>query len=116
MSCLHALEHFGLGRYGDPLDPDGHVKGFSNMASLLKSGGTFYLSTPIGQERVEFNANRVFNPSAILSLAKDNYLQLKQMLVIDLNGQCNEVYANDDTLHSLATDSYNLCIFIFLKM
>lgn len=21
LSCLHALEHFGLGRYGDPIDP-----------------------------------------------------------------------------------------------
>ena len=26
LSCLHALEHFGLGRYGDPIDAYGHVK------------------------------------------------------------------------------------------
>lgn len=36
LSCLHALEHFGLGRYGDPIDPLGHAKGITNMAALLK--------------------------------------------------------------------------------
>jgi hypothetical protein len=29
LSCLHALEHFGLGRYGDPIDPRGHEKGIT---------------------------------------------------------------------------------------
>ena len=32
ISCLHALEHFGLGRYNDPLDPNGHLKGFNNIS------------------------------------------------------------------------------------
>ena len=27
LSCLHTIEHFGLGRYGDPIDPQGHLKG-----------------------------------------------------------------------------------------
>jgi hypothetical protein len=30
-----ALEHFGLGHYGDPLDPQGHIKGIAHMAALL---------------------------------------------------------------------------------
>ena len=36
LSCLHALEHFGLGRYGDPIDPKGHIKGFNNLLKILK--------------------------------------------------------------------------------
>jgi len=52
LSCLHALEHFGLGRYGDPIDPQGYVRGLKNMAKIVQSGGVFYLSVPIGQERV----------------------------------------------------------------
>jgi hypothetical protein len=51
-SCLHALEHFGLGRYGDPLDPEGHIKGINSISNVLKTGGKFYFSSPIGPLRV----------------------------------------------------------------
>ena len=50
ISCLHALEHFGLGRYNDPLDPNGHLKGFNNMVKMLKRGGKLYISFPIMKE------------------------------------------------------------------
>ena len=66
LSCLHALEHFGLGRYGDPIDPQGHLKGFSNLHKMLKPGGTLYISFPIGEKGVHFNAHRVFDPKEIL--------------------------------------------------
>ena len=56
VSCLHALEHFGLGRYGDGIDVDGHVRGIENLAKLLSAGGRLYLSVPIGPQRIEFNA------------------------------------------------------------
>jgi Caenorhabditis protein of unknown function, DUF268 len=36
VSCLHALEHFGLGRYGDPVDRDGHLRGFRNLRRILQ--------------------------------------------------------------------------------
>jgi hypothetical protein len=63
LSCLHALEHFGLGRYGDPIDPMGHIKGIKNMTKMLKNGGLLYLSFPIGHDAgVHFNAHRVFDP------------------------------------------------------
>ena len=70
LSCLHALEHFGLGRYGDPIDPMGHLKGFNNFHKMLKSGGTLYISFPIGKSGVHFNAHRVFDPTDILSWSK----------------------------------------------
>ena len=75
LSCLHALEHFGLGRYGDPVDFDGFVKGFENMKRILAPGGKFYLSVPIGPQRIEFNAHRVFDVVTILSLLEE-YFQL----------------------------------------
>jgi hypothetical protein len=62
VSCLHALEHFGLGRYGDPIDFDGWRLGLENLQELLIPGGTLYLSVPTGvQQRIEFNAHRVFS-------------------------------------------------------
>jgi hypothetical protein len=66
LSCLHALEHFGLGRYGDALDPEGHLKGFRALDHMLKPGGTLYLSFPIGAGGVYFNAHRVFEPAEAL--------------------------------------------------
>lgn len=65
MSALCSLEHFGLGRYGDPVDPEACFKCFANIQKKLKSGGKLYLSVPVGKERVEFNAHRVFYASTI---------------------------------------------------
>lgn len=66
LSCLHAMEHFGLGRYGDPIDPDSCFKGMESLARVLKPGGKLYFSVPSGRERLEFNAHRVFCPDTIL--------------------------------------------------
>jgi SAM-dependent methyltransferase len=68
VSCLHALEHFGLGRYGDPVDYEGHLKGLCNLKEILSPGGKLYLSVPIGPQRIEFNAHRVFSLDSLLSL------------------------------------------------
>lgn len=68
LSCLHALEHFGLGRYGDKLDPLGHKRGIDRLAEMLESNGTLYLSMPMGPTRIEFNAQRVLSLPDMLSL------------------------------------------------
>jgi hypothetical protein len=73
ISCLHALEHFGLGRYGDPLDVSGHLKGFDLIYSVLKKGGKFYFSSPIGPLRIEFNAHRVFSIDYLLNYFRGKY-------------------------------------------
>lgn len=67
MSALCSLEHFGLGRYGDTIDPEACFKCFENMQKKLKKGGRLYLSLPIGRERVEFNAHRVFYASTVVN-------------------------------------------------
>jgi hypothetical protein len=67
LSCLHALEHFGLGRYGDPIDIDGHLKGIKNLFELVKPKGLMYISVPIGlKDEVIFNSHRIFHPKSIL--------------------------------------------------
>lgn len=67
LSCLHVIEHVGLGRYGDPVDPDGARKAAAELQRVVRIDGRLYLSTPIGRERVCFNAHRVFDPRTILS-------------------------------------------------
>jgi hypothetical protein len=114
LSCLHAIEHFGLGRYGDPIDPLGYKKGIANMASLLSTGGVFYLSTPIGKERVEFNANWVFDPNTIISVASNNGLALSAFYVVS-GGHIEKREANIENLKALGGEPYNLGLFIFCK-
>jgi hypothetical protein len=73
VSCLHALEHFGLGRYGDAIDPDGHLKGLAGLHAMLRPGGLLYLSVPIGPQRIEFNAHRVFSLSYLINLLEPQF-------------------------------------------
>ena len=60
ISALCSLEHFGLGRYGDMVDPEACFKCFDNIQKKMKPEGRLYLSLPVGKERLEFNAHRVF--------------------------------------------------------
>lgn len=89
LSCLHALEHFGLGRYGDPVDIQGHVHGFAALTDILKTGGTLYLGVPIGPERIDFNANRVFAIATILALAGPHF-QVEDFSFVDDAGALHE--------------------------
>lgn len=66
LSALCSLEHFGLGRYGDEIDPEACFKCLEQIQNKLKEGGKLYISVPIGKERVEFNAHRVFFASTII--------------------------------------------------
>ncbi|GAC1356063.1 MAG: hypothetical protein NVSMB3_01950 [Acidobacteriaceae bacterium] len=66
LSSLHVAEHFGLGRYTDPIDPEACFRFMASLQRVLAPGGRLYFSVPVGRERVEFNAHRVFAPQTIL--------------------------------------------------
>lgn len=68
VSCLHAMEHFGLGRYGDPIEPDAYKIFARALTRVIRPGGVLYLSVPIGRQRLMFNAHRVFAPQTIIKL------------------------------------------------
>jgi SAM-dependent methyltransferase len=65
LSSLHVIEHVGLGRYGDPIDPLGYVRAAEELTRVLKPGGTLLLGTPVGHEALYFDAHRVFDPHTI---------------------------------------------------
>src|SRR5260370_4474499 len=84
LSCLHVLEHFGLGRYGDPIDYEGHRKGFMNLVLMLKPGGRLYFSVPIAKvERFEFDAHRVFSIPYLLAMFREDDLLLDSFSYVD---------------------------------
>jgi SAM-dependent methyltransferase len=70
LSCLHVAEHIGLGRYGDPLDPEGTKKACMELRRVLAKGGHLYFALPIGKPAVYFNAHRVHSPKVILEYFK----------------------------------------------
>ena len=115
LSCLHALEHFGLGRYGDPINQRGYESGIRNMASILRSGGVFYLSVPVGMERVEFNAQQVFNPNTIVNLAEKNQLQLLEFSLFTNERGLVEMDTTFENLAIVGKSRYGLGIFTFIK-
>ncbi len=89
VSCLHTIEHFGLGRYGDAIDPGGHMKGLAQLKRMVRPGGRLYLSTPVGPQRVEFNAHRVFSPATVISWFSDGW-EIEKCAVIDDRNQSTE--------------------------
>jgi hypothetical protein len=88
LSSLHALEHFGLGRYGDEVDPDGWRKGMRALARVLAPGGALYLSVPLGRQRLEFNGHRVFDPKTVLDTMSD--LSLTAFAAVDDAGDFHQ--------------------------
>lgn len=65
LSCLHVAEHIGLGRYGDPLDPDGTRKACVELARVLAPGGSLFFAMPVGEPRTCFNAHRIHDPHLV---------------------------------------------------
>jgi len=88
LSSLHAVEHFGLGRYGDPVDPDGWLRGIQALKRVLAPQGRLYFAVPIGRERVEYNAHRIFSPHTIVEAFAG--LQLVSFSAVDDSGRYRE--------------------------
>lgn len=83
LSALCSPEHFGLGRYGDPIDPEACFKFFKKAQQKLRRGGKLYIAVPVGCDRVWFNAHRVFYADTIISCF--NRLRLLEYSVV-VNG------------------------------
>ena len=67
LSCMHVVEHLGLGRYGDPLDPDGDLKAMRELARVLAPGGSLLFVVPVGQPRLMFNAHRIYSYEQVIN-------------------------------------------------
>jgi len=116
LSCLHALEHFGLGRYRDPIDIDGHLKGFENMYNILKPDGIFYFSVPIGKQRIEFNAHRVFSVTYILHMYSNKFEILDFSYVDDKGDLHQHIELTEEFINKSNKFNYSCGIFELRKV
>lgn len=65
---ISTLEHTGLGRYGDPLNPDGDIEWMQQAKSMLKRGGLLILALPVGKDRLFWNAHRQYGEKRLKKL------------------------------------------------
>ena len=113
ISCLHAIEHFGLGRYNDNIDIKGHLKGFLNIIELLEQNGKLYISFPISNyPRIEFNAHRVFHPNDIFNW---NGCEKLKLLRFDYVNDEGDLIKNTNT-NDVINMSYACGIYTFIKI
>lgn len=80
LSCMHVVEHVGLGRYGDPLDPDGDLKAIAELKRVLSVGGNLLFVVPVGTPKVMFNAHRIYSYEQVMSFF--NELELLEFTLI----------------------------------
>ena len=114
ISCLHAIEHFGLGRYGDVIDPNGHVKGFESIFHMLKPGGNLYISFPISNfNKTYFNAHRVFNVSDIFNWS--NVIQFLSLEQFDYVDDAGNLHINVDLENFNEILNFGCGIYTFKK-
>lgn len=68
LSCMHVVEHIGLGRYGDPLDYNGDLKAIGELKRVLAKGGNLLFVVPIGgKPKIMFNAHRIYSHDQVIS-------------------------------------------------
>ena len=115
LSCLHALEHFGLGRYGDNIDVNGYKLGLQNIANIIKRNGVFYLATPVGLSKVAFNAHRIFNPKVLKEILVNLGFELSELAWFGDEKKIIESSNIELDLDYLASREYSLGIFTFVK-
>lgn len=115
ISSLHAIEHFGLGRYGDPININGYISALKNINQMLKPGGKFYFSTPIGPQRIEYDAHRVFNVNYLLNLFQPDYDLITFSYINDTNEFFPEVTLSKSAIENNFNCKYGCGIFEMKK-
>jgi Caenorhabditis protein of unknown function, DUF268 len=114
ISCIHALEHFGLGRYGDPIDAGGFHTGLKNIMKLLKVNGLLYLSIPLGKDRVEFNSHRITNPLNLLRFTESCGFDLEGFYYLK-DGVMQEAKDIETIFKKISLERYVLGTFVMRR-
>lgn len=113
LSCMHTVEHIGLGRYGDPIDPTGDIKAAKELSRVLASEGQLLFVVPIGNKsKIEWNAHRIYTYDDVLALFPT--LTLKEFSLIPENEKDGGLIRNADK-KLLDKENYACGCFLFTK-
>jgi len=115
VSILHVFEHLGLGRYGEKLETQAYKKAAEELDRVINTKGKLYLSTTIGNERIQFNAQIVFSPETILKLFKN--FNLISFSIVDSSGKfCKLKNINLYKFKQNSGNDFELGLFEFEKL
>ena len=109
LSCMHTVEHIGLGRYGDKIDPDGDLKAINELIRITAIGGSLLFVVPVGKPKIEFNAHRIYSYEQILGYFKD--LKLKEFSLITDDGN----FIENAKMEIVKEQKYGCGCFWFIK-
>lgn len=65
---ISSFEHDGLGRYGDPINPDGDLEAMQRAKKMLKKGGLLFLAVPVGHDCLVWNLHRIYGKVRLKAL------------------------------------------------
>jgi hypothetical protein len=83
LSCMHTVEHVGLGRYGDPIQPEGDVKAAQELERVVVKNGSLLFVVPVGRPQIQFNAHRIYSYQMVIEMFPG--LNLKEFSLIPDN-------------------------------
>jgi len=111
ISSLHVIEHIGLGRYGDLINPDGSKQAIAELCRILRPGGHVYLGVPVGIERVCFNAHRVLSSATIVEWFRSNGCSLTAFSYVDDRG----IFHSDAQPLDCSDENFGCGMFVFSR-
>lgn len=112
VSCMHTIEHIGLGRYGDLLDPDGDIKAVQELIRVTKKGGSILFVVPVGKPKIQFNAHRIYSYEMIIKMFEGCRLN-EFSLIPDDALEAGMIFHADK--HLVAQQTYGCGCFWFVK-
>lgn len=110
VSCMHTIEHIGLGRYGDPIDSLGDVKAINELKRITKNGGNLLIVVPVGKPKIMFNAHRIYSFELINGLM-DGFELVEFSMVYD-----NHDFIRNANLEDVAKQNYGCGCFWYKKI
>ena len=84
LTCMHVVEHIGLGRYGDQVDPDGDLMAMKELERVTAKLGNLLFVVPVGIPKIQFNAHRIYSYRMICDIFSS--MNLIEFSLIDDKG------------------------------
>jgi len=98
LSCMHVVEHIGLGRYGDQIDYNGDLKAISEISRVMAKDGNLFFVVPVGKEaKIQFNAHRIYTKDLIQGYFHD--FELVEFAFIRQNGKGGILRGTAEEIH-----------------
>lgn len=114
ISCMHTIEHIGLGRYGDKIDVDGDIKAIDELKRVVAVNGNLMIVLPVGNKSmIEFNAHRIYTYEHVMQLFEG--LELKEFSLIP-EYEINGGLIRNASIKLLDKEKYACGCFLFTKI